>query len=291
MIEFLNQGWFGSVVGLLGLIVGVVGLVLYLKSKIGARPMCLLKTLRLLGRSEQRLPPQVQVLFEEANVPRLNLTHVYLWNGGQETIHGSQIVQDDPLRCVFEESDDGGQILKADVANVTRLVNKFVVQVASDQRNEAVLSFDFLDPGDGVRIELLHTSTARYPKVLGTLRGIPRGVILLTGPSRSFFDSLPIIIRKHRLLFYYIALAFGILSIVAGMLPSELLQRFAESLDRKASPGASDSLHALRFAFLITGGLYTLLPVWGLLARRKKYPAALDEDAPLAERHEEEEST
>lgn len=267
----------------MGLIVGVIGLVLYLKSRIGARPMCLMKTLRLLGKIEQQLPPEVQILYQGGSVPRLSLTHVYIWNGGRETILGSQIVQDDTLRCVFPQTNLGDhRILKANVASVTRLVNKFTVQIHPEKKNEAILSFDFLDPGDGARIDLLHTSGKQYPEVLGTFRGLPSGVVLLTGPSRSHLRRAIALAAEKRTIFYSVPLVLGIITLILGILPSELLQQLSNIVHRASPAPELNGVSAMRSAFLIVGGLYTLLPLYGLLATRKKYPSALDEDSSLA---------
>jgi hypothetical protein len=62
MFDLLNQGWVGSVIGLLGLIVGVAGLYLYFKSKIGPRLACQMRSLRLIAKEEQELPSDVQIL-------------------------------------------------------------------------------------------------------------------------------------------------------------------------------------------------------------------------------------
>jgi hypothetical protein len=50
--------------------------------------------------------------------------------------------------------------------------------VAADptKANRIVLSFDYLNPGDGAVFELLHTDKKPYPVVVGTIRGVPNGV-------------------------------------------------------------------------------------------------------------------
>jgi len=49
-LSFFNQGWVGSIIGLLGLSVGVIGLVLYFKGRIGARPTYQVDWMRLVER-------------------------------------------------------------------------------------------------------------------------------------------------------------------------------------------------------------------------------------------------
>jgi hypothetical protein len=172
MLEILNQGWCGSLIGFAGVVIGIVGLLLYRASRIKGKPMCQMRSFRLIGKEEQELPDEVDIRFGEESVPRLTLTNIILWNG-QETITADQIVQDDPIRLEFPSGD---RILKAHVASVTRAVNKCAVVVSDPTPHVATVSFDFLDPQDGMRIELLHTSPQRYPSVQGTLPGIPAAI-------------------------------------------------------------------------------------------------------------------
>lgn len=271
MFNLFNQGW----VGLLGLIVGLIGLLLYFKGRIGARPTCQMRSLRLLGKEEQALPPEVEIHFKQKNIPRLTLTRVYLWNGGKESMRGSQIVQDDPLRCEFEPSDE---ILKAQVAACTRPFNKVTLQTPDARPYCVLIDFDYLDPADGARIDILHTSKLRYPKLHGSLRGIPKGVIrVISSPMSSFDLALQKLIRKPRL-FYNVALVVGVIGILLGSLPTPWLQAVKGMMDIGSKHTPPNPISEFRYAALAVGCLYALFPLLAMWGRRKKYPAALDPD-------------
>lgn len=276
MLDLFNQSWFGSVVGLLGLLVGLGGLILYRISRIGARPTSQMKTLRLIGQEEQELPKEVSILFKGDSVPRLSLTSWYFWNSGKETIQRSQIVGDDPLKCSFDDVD---QILNAHAANYTRKVNKFAVEIPPDSKNEALLSFDFLDPGDGVRVDLLHTSRQRYPQISGTFRGIPKGILQITSATASSFDQALKRIFIHRKLLYGIVLFVGLVSFLFGLFPESWLSQIKGILESKKEAKTTDSIIELRVAFLSIGALYAFLAGAVLYMGRKKYPAVLDADS------------
>lgn len=275
MIDILNQGWFGSLLGFLGLIVGLIGIILYRSSRIGGRPSCQMKTLRLIGKRDQELPEEVKILYKGEEVPRLSLTHVYFWNSGKESIGGEQMVGDDPLRFAFDGSDE---ILKAHIAMFSRDVNKFSVAVPPDSKNEARVAFDFIDPNDGVRIDLLHTSLRRFPKISGTFRGIPKGITDLTVSARPSFDFVLSRVLRRRNLFLGVILGTGLLSILISLLPSEWLLPIKGLLDSKPEKDPMSELTSLRIAFATVGILYTLMPTMLFLVRRKKYPMALDND-------------
>lgn len=272
MNNILNQGWFGSLLGFLGLIVGFIGIILYRSSRIGARPTCQMKTLRLISKGDQELPEEVKILYNGDEVPRLSLTHAYFWNSGKASIGGEQMVEDDPLRFTFDGSDE---ILKAHIATSSRDVNKFSVAVPPDSKNMARVGFDFIDPNDGVRIDLLHTSPRRFPRISGTFRGIPKGIIDLTVSAKpSFGLELSRIFRNKLVL--GILLGVGLLAILISLLPSESLLVVKDFLGSKTEKDPTRELVSLRIAIAIVGILYTLMPIMVFLNLRTKYPSSLD---------------
>ena len=102
IINFFNQGWVGSVIGLLGVIAAVV---LFLRSRRAAKPSFQKSSLRLLGKNENNLPDEVTVLFKEKKVERLTKTTLILWNNGNEVLKGEEVVDTDPLKISFNEGD------------------------------------------------------------------------------------------------------------------------------------------------------------------------------------------
>jgi hypothetical protein len=179
---FLNPGWVGSLISLSGLI---AALIIYRASRVGARPVFQAKVLRLLSKENPALPSEVEVYYQGSPVPRLTRVHIIIWNSGTRLLRGTDIVQEDPLRFVVDSS---GKILNASLVKTTRGTNKFAVSIVQDRPNELLCQFDYLDPGDGATIELLHTSERARPKCSGTIRAVPAG-ILDWGPSRTFTDA------------------------------------------------------------------------------------------------------
>lgn len=273
MFDLLNQGWVGTLIGLLGLLVGVAGLILYMKSKIGPRPACQMRSIRLIGKEEQELPTDVRILFQNTDVPRLTLTKIWFWNCGTETIRGTHVVEDDPLRCSFDKDD---RILAIHVAAVTRLVNKFSAGLRHDGSNEVILTFDFLDPADGARVEILHTSKRRYPEILGTVRGVPKGIKQLTTKSTSTqaLNRTMSQISRHKNVFFGVVFVLGLVLLILSVLPDAWLLPFRDALKEHPSTG----LKAFRFMMLVFGVFYTLISLSSLMPRRRKYPPALDSD-------------
>lgn len=277
MLEIFSQGWFGSIVGLLGLVVGVIGIVLYRNTKIGPIPTCQLRSLRLLGKEEQELPPEVEIRYKDKEVQRLTLTSVYFWNDGRTMMRGNQIVEDDPLRYEFDPSDE---ILKAHVATSTKPANKVTARAADNDKHTLLVDFDYLDPGDGVRIDILHTSAHRYPKIEGSLRGIPKGVSRIDPSPASAFDlAFRRILRNPKPL-YVVTLFVGITGLVVGALPTLWLEAISGVIISAPAEPVKSPVSGIRFIALFVGATYTLLPALAYLGKRKKYPSALDRDDP-----------
>jgi hypothetical protein len=176
LLTVLNQGWIGSIIGLIGAVLGFFGFLAYRNSRIGARPVYLYHSRRLIGKSEQELPKEVEVFFKKQIVARLSLSHIILWNTGTLSISGQDVVQSDPIRIEYAPGDD---ILEVNVIKTTRSVNNFKVTKNETLPHCAQISFDYLDPNDGATIEILHTSSYLNPLVLGTIKGVPKGLSLL----------------------------------------------------------------------------------------------------------------
>jgi hypothetical protein len=183
--------WIGPSIGLMGILIGYI---LNRRSRIGPRLVYKQQALKLLGSTSSALPEEVEIYFKNQKVPLLVRSHVVLWNSGTQTICSSDIVGDDPIQIVVAHRS---HVLQAHVIASTRTVNKFHVRPQS--ANSVICEFDYLDPNDGAAIEILHTDEKEYPTILGTIRGMPRGLrdwdrfpFLKLSESRISLDSFNI---------------------------------------------------------------------------------------------------
>jgi hypothetical protein len=279
MFEIFNQGWFESIIGLLGFIVGVIGLILYLNSRTSSIPTCQFESLHLLGKKEQELPPEVEIFYKKKEVQRLTLTKVYFWNAGKKMMSGDQVVEEDPLRCEFR-FDPPDEILKAHVATSTNRVNKVTVSEADNQNNILLIDFDYLNSKDGVRIDILHTGKDRYPDIKGSLRGIPQGVSISGSVPKAVFGLASLfyifaLIVKRTKVVDFIYLFFGTIFLVMGVLPKAILK---DILLYMSSNSVDISEFVFRLMLFMTGGICLSFPTLKYFAGRKKYISVLDDD-------------
>ncbi|ROQ49640.1 hypothetical protein EDF85_2423 [Pseudomonas putida] len=179
-LSFLSPGWVGSIIGLLGLI--SVPIVYFLTRQRTSLSYAYLGE-HLLGSASDALPSGISVHYHGTNIPRLTKSVIVLWNTGENTISGDDLVGLDPLR--FHVGYDGA-ILSVMILKSTRVVNGFWVQTPTmEAPNESVMGFGFLGSGDGVVVEILHTSAKRHAEIRGTLRGLPKGLKSVGRITRS----------------------------------------------------------------------------------------------------------
>lgn len=176
---------------------------------------------------------------------------------------GSSIVTSDPLRFEFS---DGSRVLDITISKATRGVNEFTAATECEHSNCVVIGCDFLDPGDGAVIEILHTDPNLYPTVKGTIRGIPKGMLDWGEIRQLSQKKLPSPLgRVDKRKLYYIMLLFGLgLVGFASLAPNSLIESAV------TTPTISP-----RILIAVAGAIYALLPISLLWTRRRRFPKLL----------------
>lgn len=219
----------------------------------------------------------MDILFNKQPVPRLTLSYVVFWNSGKATIPGEHVVEDDSIRLEIDQESD---ILKANVLKVSRKVTKFNLQKNQDKPYQAIVTFDYLDPGDGAVLELLHTSKHRNPKILGTIRGVPQGI--RSWGTFSQFSGARLLFRPWRtskLLFTIVVTIvglFGLIMVVVSLLPQEAVQFIRTSLEKDTVSNEEWTFTiGKRLLTFILGLLYVTPALIISWLRRKRFPNSL----------------
>jgi hypothetical protein len=140
VVEVLSKGWFGSVLGLIGI---VLAFVFYFRSLGRIELAFQHDTVHLIGGRGAAFPAEVHVIFAGKPVSHVAMTRVVLWNAGNRTVTGADIVPADPLRLRVSADCI---ILKQDVIRESRAVNRLTIEPSSELSNDLVVTFDFLDP-------------------------------------------------------------------------------------------------------------------------------------------------
>lgn len=170
IFQFFNQGWVGSLIGIIGILVAIIT---FKASKTAKRLVYQSETLKIIGKDSITLD-EIEITYKKKQVPRVIKTTITIWNSGKETINGSDIVEDDKLRIELNEDKE---IISLNLIQKTRTVNKFNAILDKNNNNKAILTFDYLDPNDGIILEILHTDSKWQPKLKGSIKGLPKGCI------------------------------------------------------------------------------------------------------------------
>ncbi|MDA8165380.1 MAG: hypothetical protein M0017_10175 [Desulfobacteraceae bacterium] len=178
------------------------------------------------------------------------------------------MVPSDPLRIAF---GDGVNILSFKVLRQTKEANNFRFVKEEALPHKLMMGFSFLDPDDGIALEILHDGKERYPRIAGTMKGFPRGFEDLgrvetnrPGKARGPFNPF---LRPPKLLFWA-AICAGLGMVVFGLLPREIRAMLITESHR---PKSNTSM-----TFIIMGIIYAAIPAAFLWLRRKKYPKQLE---------------
>ena len=219
----------------------------------------------LLGSASDALPSEIDVQYRGVSIPRLTKSVLIIWNNGENTLSGADIVEKDPLRMVV---GNDGAILSVSVLKTSRAVNDFQVFTRpSFSSSEARISFDFLDANDGAVIEVLHTSANRKPSLQGTMRGLPQGFSNLgqfTRPKPKKQKKKP----------------SGPLSVVTAVLlspPVLALAGFATAVYGPRPAFLMEAMGSGSFINGLMGGLGGFFAMWVVSSwsSRRRYPRSL----------------
>ncbi|MBZ5518837.1 hypothetical protein [Bacillus sp. KS1] len=164
-IDLFSQGWVGSLIGIFGIIFAVYS---YSKGKIKRDFAYLLSTRRVIGK-DNFAAEDIEINIKGKSVKTLNNTIIKIRNNGNETINGQDIAGKDPIRF---EVNSGEEIISATILNQTNLTNDISIKHSSNEPNILHIEFDYLDPGDGVAIEVLHTDNKDSHDIKGIIKGI-----------------------------------------------------------------------------------------------------------------------
>ncbi len=269
LIRFLNQGWVGTIVGTAGV---ALALLLYWRSRISGIIAFQSHDMSMIGGDDAVFPAEVEVRYRGTPVPGLTSSTVWIWNAGKKTVRGADIVAHDPLRLRF-----GGDVLNVRIRKVSREVVRITADTSGEIGKTVCCGFEFLDPGDGGVLEVLHTGSAEAPECTGTIIGLPNG-LQHWGRAWGFSASSR---RERRIsrIIVTMMLIFGLGMSVLGILGKQYIE---EALPFLAEPPELQPPFWLRVTgrglLVLFGLLSSLFSAFGVWSLRRRSPSSLDVD-------------
>lgn len=270
MLEFIDIGWLGLLISLTSIFFAWY---FYKKSRKVASAAYMKDSYMIIGSRVGGLPQNVSVIFNETKVERLTKTTIVFWNDGTDVLHGKDIVDKFPLKVTFNK---GEQILDAKIIKCSKDANDFRISIDLKEPFSARVFFDYLDPNDGVVIELLHDSSVKYPSFEGIIKGVPngivdKGVIIHQRNKQLLFGNVKVILSKPKIVIF-VSFLMGLLMTVSSLLPeawfSYVVDNFVSKSDASVLPGN-------RVTFFALGVLYLSMTGYLLWLMRRKFPKSL----------------
>jgi hypothetical protein len=132
---------------------------------------------KLIDIGEHDPEYNLSLKYFDRTIPRLTNYIMIIWNAGEDTLLGSNISEEDPLVVEFEQD---AEVLRVKVIETNETIQFEPLMV----ENKVDLKFNYMEPNQGVRLDILHTGKVPNPKIRGSIRGIPEGII--------YFGTIPI---------------------------------------------------------------------------------------------------
>ena len=222
--------------------------------------------------NDYTLPSDVVMTFEGQKVARLAKAVLILWNGGTDVLRGEDIVQHDPIRIRLPTT---GRILSSTIVGATNETNRVLAEVLSQTQNEVLVTYDYLNPNDGVVIQVLHDAKQRHPIVVGEAKGLserPRGL----GTVNLYDLEVPRKRRRRRILMR-VMFSAGLVFLVLGILRAVvLLLDDQEWISYDVIWLFTDERSFSEAVFIMVFGLvYLAMPFYEFLTNRGRYPKSL----------------
>ena len=259
-IRFLSQGWVGTIVGAGG---AALALFLYWRSQIPGMIAFQSHDVSMIGGGDAVFPVEVEVRYRGTPVPKLTSSTIWIWNAGKKTVRGSDVVAHDPFQFRFD-----GEVLNVKIKKVSREAVQITAAASGEAGRTVCCSFEFLDPGDGGVLEVLHTGSDKAPECTGTIIGLPKGP-QHWGLAWDFSVSSKR--RRRSLWFFYTTIVIlGLIVSLRGILGDQYINEVLPFIPVPSGPQPSSE-------FLVLLGLLVSscsgLLMWNL---RRLPPSSLD---------------
>ena len=231
---------------------------------------------------EVSLPSDAVMTFQDETVERLAKGTVIIWNAGSNVLNGEDIVSDDPIRVCFDEDTS---VLAHEVVGKTNEANRVEVKGLEETPNELVVTFEYLNPGDGFVLHAIHDGKTQHPRVVGTAKGLSdgpkrRGRVELreteSDPSLRWIRWLTLLLCGGFLLFH------------SGRQVARTQFGMFLPIPDPVEPSLTDTPFLLGVGFFL---FLTVMAAKWLLATRPKYPSSLESFIRPRKEEEEEETT
>lgn len=108
---------------------------------------------------------KLEMKFDGKAIQELSSTIYFLWNSGSDVINASDMVGKKPIKIICEDE----QFLDVKILKQSDESNSF--QITDFNAANIEISFDYMDSGEGVKIQILHTGNVEKIQVEYKIKG------------------------------------------------------------------------------------------------------------------------
>ncbi|MHB8065438.1 MAG: hypothetical protein ACYDG2_22965, partial [Ruminiclostridium sp.] len=115
----------------------------------------------LIDRNNLIISNDLNVTYKDMQIDKLVRTIIYFWNNGNKAIRKEDLVNDNILRINI---DDNMQVYSCNILKNTDDSNGFEAKIND---NKIIFGFNYLEPRNGIKLELFHDNELFDPKIIG----------------------------------------------------------------------------------------------------------------------------
>ncbi|MXX90691.1 MAG: hypothetical protein F4213_14845 [Boseongicola sp. SB0677_bin_26] len=225
--------------------------------------------IQYFDEDDYALPSDAAMTFRGESVARLAKARLIVWNGGTDALRGDDIVKHDPLRIRLASP---GKILSHSIVGTPNEGNLVSADERPGSQGEILLTYDYLNPGDGAVIQVLHDSKQRAPVLAGAAKGLSDGPQALG--TVTLHDIKASKKRRNALRTMF---ALGLVVLLLGVIRTVPLS--PDDYSRMPSAiawlvGDERNLY-LSTMLIILGLAYMSLPSYAFVTGRPRFPKSL----------------
>jgi len=193
------------VIGVAGVVFGFITSYIFYRIQKRRRELCWSIDSTNLIKGYSSLFEKLDIQYGEQKIENLTVSKIAFWNNGNETIDGKDIAIP-PF--ILPTDATTTKLLDAKIIKTSTVGNRFEIH---KKTNDPILllQFDYLDPQQGVVIQIIHTGVSVLPLAVG---GEVKGVKNIEYKSKrlDFFSQAP-----RFFLYFNVFVVIGFLSIYA----------------------------------------------------------------------------
>ena len=156
----------------LTLLFGILTIFFYLKSRNKKSIVFYSRTINLINDDTEKFD-SVEITYQGEKINKLALTQISFWNPGNSVLESSDIAPRNPLKIVASEDS---LMYEIEVVSTTHdaqniMLSPLPIENGKHSQNEMYLNFDFIEPGGGGVVQVLHTGSDKSLNIIGIVKG------------------------------------------------------------------------------------------------------------------------